>query len=417
MQFASDNKSRSDILAIAGESLTLPVVMWIAAATLIVRDKTAPFPGVWMICVFCAVSMLVFLSVLKKERSITFLAILSAVMFAAALTALLSAYKGSIGFGYVLGAVLIAASAVFGTLNYCVTKQTLSRHISIFDVCVLAVIWVFLNLSVIKISALSLILIIAVLIIDMSGAAALRMSEGGMNEGVGKAFALSAVCSCAAAGVIFLLSMLLSGSGNAVQAVINAVTGFFTVIWHAIEAFFNWLSQFFTYGGPEEVLLPEMSAMEGAQEAVIEETSVDPLIPAVIVSAVLAALVVIIIFRLRKTRIKIKTTAYGSVTVTKTKRKKHAFGAKWCALLKKLIFKKNAFIYRNTPPGVLVWLEKKAKKEKQPRRAGESIREFIGRVAPGKEYEELTSDLERNLYGGRGYALSVSQCRRLKKMQ
>ena len=415
MNFTTDNKSRSDLLAIAGESITLPVIMWIVSITFIIRDKTAQLPGVWYVYAFSLASMLIFLLFLKKERGITFIAVLSAAMFAAALGIFLYAYNGNISFAHVVGAVLISACAVFGTLNYCLTKQTLSRHIALFDVCVLAVIWLFLNFSVVKVSSFSVFLVIAILIIDMSGAAALRMSEGGMNEGIGKAFALSAVCSCAAAGVIFLLSMLLSRSGSAVQAVIDGVTAFFAMIWRGIEAFFRWLSQFFTYSGTEEAVLPEMPGMPGAETAAAEEVSIDPAIPAVIIGAAAAAAVIIIIFRLRKTRIKLKTASFGSVTVTKTKRTGGAWKNRWRGFLKKLAFKKNAFLYRNTPPGVLIWLEKKAKKEKRPRRAGESIREFIGRVAPGAQYEELTLDLEKAMYGGYEYTLSPAKCRKLRK--
>ena len=409
-------KTKAEILALLGESITLPAILWVFGVTLIVKDKEHLIPGMYIALACAAFSMFLFLFVLKRPRSVVFLAVLSGALFAAVLTLHLLIYEGNAGFGYVLSSLLISATAVFSPLNYCLTKQTLLRHIGLLDVSVMALIWLFLNLSVIKIETLSVVLMIAVPVTDMAGTAALRMDEGGMNEGAGKAFLLAGAGAAVAAGIIFLLSKLLARSGNVTEAVFTGIRNFFAWIWSGIEAFFGWLSRFFVMPEAEEInLLPE-TGMTGAEEAALEEIRIDPLIPAVIAGAVIAAILILVIYKLRKLKLSVSMgKASENVVISKTRRKAGFFREKWRVLLKKLKFRKDAFVYRNTPPGVLVYMEKKAVKKKTPRRSGESIREFISRIAPGENFKKLADDLERRYYGGEKFTLSSGDCRTLRK--
>lgn len=409
-------KTRAELLALLGESLTIPAVLWVFAQTMIVRDKEHGIPGAYLAFAIVLVSMLVFFIILRKPRSVAFIAVISGILFAAGLTVHLYVYSGPIGFGYVLSSVLICASAVFATLNYCITKQTLNRHIALLDVSVMAVIWLFLNISVLNLNVYSIAAIAAVPVIDMAGAAALRMIDGGANEGAGKAFLLALVCAGGAAGIIFALSRLLSRSGNVVDAVVSAITGFFSMIWRGIAAFFTWLVSLFPAPETgEEVSLPGMETA-GAFDVEIEEVYIDPAIPAVILCIIIAVITVIIIYRLRKVRLTVSLSdPSGNAVIRKKSRKKGALSRKLQAVLEALRFVGNSFIYRNTPPGVLVYLEKKAKKAKQPRLYGESMREFICRAAPGKEFEALADDLDRRYYGGKEFLLTSGECRNLRK--
>ena len=408
-------KTKADILALLGESLAGPAIFWVAMVTLLMRDAAHPVPELTFTLFIAAANLAVFLLILRKEIQIPKLAAASVILFAGNLTAHLFLYRENIFLGYILCVIVLSAVSVYVPLYYCMKEQQLTRHLIFIDLMIMALVWLFLFFSASEMETASVIGMIAVLLINVGGAVSLRMSEGGMQEGIGRAFAVAVGASAVTAGIVALLVRVFSRSQGVTGAVLAGITAFFRGIWKAIERFGEWLSQFIH--PPETEAVPDMmpAGTGGTEETVYQEIPVDPTGILIVIGIAIVIAAVIIVFRLRKKRAALRMKTVGSGAVVRHRRRKKKAEPLWKKWVRALTFQKNAWFYRNTPKGLLVWLEKRAVKRKKTRGRGESIREFLTRMAPDGALAVLADDLDRELYRKAPYTLTPSDCRKIRK--
>ncbi len=408
-------KTKAELFAYFTECLAVSAIVWIAAVSLIMINAEAPPPGVlWMLLMTLAAS-LVYIAILKRGTTVAVLAVLSLILAAGEIAAYIYLYEGSISFSFILTCLLWSGVSVYVPMYLALSRQLLARHMTIIDVMIAALVWLAVFYTAIEPDTASAFIIIVVTVMTVAAAIGLRMSEEGMNEGIGKAFVLAAVSLAAAAGIIFLLVRLFSRSGAVTGAVLKGIRDFFLKIGELITRLVEWLASFAS--PPEAEAVPEMMSQTGMDPAaeVMEEIPFNPVIPAVIIGAAAAVIAILILRKIAKNRVAWQARIGSGDSGVRSRRKKGVFAGKWLNFLKGLKFRLRSVIERNTPPGVLVWLERRAAKKKIPRREGESIREFTFRLAPDGTLDLLTEDLEKRFYGGSDYSLSSGKCRSLRK--
>ena len=392
----------------------MAAVMWTVQATLLQKDADPGVPGLAWVLALTLFNMTVFLLVLRKEISIAALAACSGIILALNITAHFLIYPGNKSVGYVMSVILVVCVTVFVPLYYCIHEMPLIRHLVHIDVMAFVLLWLFLVLPVTQISGVSIICAVIIVLIDVGGAVVMRMSEGGMNEGIGRAFALAVGSAGVAAAVIFLLVKIFSRSQGVTGAVLGGIKAFFVRIWELFQRFAQWLSQFIkpveSEAGYEA--MPQVS-IEG-DDAIMTQAGFDPTILAIAFGAAAVIIVVILVIRFRKNRISFQTKVRvrSGIVRQKTKRKSGGWRQR---LVQWLVFRKNAFVFRNTPEGVLVWLERKSAGKRDPRRKGESIRSFLERISPNGTLAALADTLDARLYGGSSCGLTPKECRDIKK--
>lgn len=408
-------RTKAGIFALAGETLSIGAIMWTVAATLLLKDAEKPIQGMAFTLILTAACLCVYLIMLRKEIRIPVLAAGSAALFAGNIAAYLISYKGEIFVGFVLAIILVSAITVFVPLYYCIREQPLTKHLIFIDAMLLTLIWLFLFYPVTNMEKLSLALAVIVTLADVGGAICLRMSEGGMNEGVGKAFALSMGAAAVTAGAVFFLVKLFSRSSHVTETVLSGIRAFFLKLWEIFSAFADWIARLI---GPQETqeMIPDAAMEMGSleEEAVLSETYMSPVPFLVILAAAAVILAVFLIHRFRKNRMALHVGNYGAVKVVRQKKKKKTVPL-WKKWADKLIFIKNAVLYRNTPRGLLVWLERSAQRNKAPRGRGESVREFLFRISPDGTLSVLADELDAAFYGGKTGGLSSGDCRKIRK--
>ena len=409
-------RTKASYLALLGECLTLPALLWIFTITLFLKDAPEPFPEMVWTLLLASAAYLVYVLFLQKPRSIPAIAVVSTVLFGLQIVSYILLYRGEVTFGFVLAAILISAVTAYACLYYCMREPMVVKHLFFLDILVLGLVWMYLFISVIHVSIASQICSFAVILLNVGGLIALRMSEDGESEGIGRAFALAAGSAGALAAVVFLLIRLFSRSGEVTGAFLDGIRRFFLMIWHAIEAFAEWLSSHFDPSEAAEA--PEMAPMPGGIQETegIESVPINPVSIAVVIGVIIAVAAICIVICYRRNKAGI---SFGKVKMTGTdavRRKKQKKSGRFAVILEKLIFLKNALLYRNTPKGVLVWLEKTARRRKIPRQAGESVREFIFRLSPQGELKSLADDLDAVFYGGRAPSLTAVDCKNIRKV-
>lgn len=408
-------KTKAELFACFGECLAASSLIWLAGISFIMIDAEVPLPGVWWSLLMTIAAASVYILILRRGTTVRVLAAVSVILLAGEITALLFLYKDNISFGYVITSILMACVSVYVSMYLCIKKQILSRHMSFIDIMIGVLVWLTVFYTARGGNTYSTLCIIAVTVMNVAAAIGLRMSEGGTDEGVGKAFALAAVSSAAAAAVIYFLVRLFSRSGAVTGAVLNGIRDFFIGIGKLIGRFIDWLASFISE--PDMEAVPDAMPQTGMESGDIsfEEVSVNPVIPAVIIGAVIVLIAVWIVRKTAREKVSLSLKISGEGTAVRSRKKKGLFAKKWRKFIENMRFRWRAFVERDTSPGLLVWLERKALKKKMPRSDGESIREFTLRLAPDGTLEALTSDLEKKLYGASEYDLSAKECRSIRK--
>ena len=235
-------KTKAELFAFFGECLAAVSIIWIFAASFVMIDEKTPPPGVWYALLMTLAAALVFVLILRRGVTTAVLAVVSAILSAGEITALILLYNDSITFRYVLTTVLLSGVSVFVTMYLAMAKQTLAKHLTFIDVMIGSLVWLVVFHTAARSDGQSTLCIIAVTIMNVAAAIGLRMSEEGMNEGIGKAFALAAASSGAAAAIIFLLVKLFSRSGNVTGAVLDGIKTFFVKAGALLERFMDWLA-------------------------------------------------------------------------------------------------------------------------------------------------------------------------------
>ncbi len=213
-----------------------------------------------------------------------------------------------------------------------------------------------------------------------------------------------------------LTNFLAAGSKAAVSAVFKGFIAAVSALWDVINRFFTWLLSLLPLPEMDTALEPEPAAssvVTGELEKM--EFPLETLyIILGVIGLLILALGVFLIIRHRKVKIGLPQTISRRVNAPGVRgwRRSETPLSFACTNIK---FKIMSFRYRNTPPGVLVRLEKFGRKSGAPRLGGESFREYLGRLSPDGQLTPLSDSLDAMYYGKAEKGLGKNECRRIRK--
>ena len=366
-----------------------------------------------------AICMAVFMLFLKKPKSVPFLTALTLLLFAAVMYAFQKLSRTPVGFGYGLALALGGGMTVGLSLYNCLNRPTVLRHLSHLDALILAMIMLLLCSESLEVGRGTVGLMTAVLLMDVAAAVGLRMTESGGADGGNNVRATAAAMGAAVllAFVILFLTAIFSRSGEVTDKVLHAIGAGLSAVGQVIERFVFWLASFVVAEEKYDALDIDMSSSGemGGYEADMPKIPVDTTVLAVLIGLLILAAAIAVARQLRFKRISCGVKGRAQVSGEELKRGEGILGILWRRFAEAVRFRYSAFIHRDTPAGVLLWLEHRARREHRPRGTGETMRAFLTRSAPDGTLEELAEALDREYYGGERDVLTAKRCRELRR--
>lgn len=411
-------KDRAGFFAGCADALTEMCFYYIVAGIFIMSRRGWGLHLGWLL-LCTAVCAVIFSLVLRRSRGVGVLTAVTGVLFAAVLAVFILASETPMKFGYVFVLAVGAGMAVGCPLNYTLNRPVVHKHLARLDVLILALAVLLLCREVLGIDAGTVVLMVLILFMDAAGAVGLRMTEGG-TENSHNAFKASMVALGGAVGLSLLVGLLVvifSRSGEVTGAVLKGIGTFFRSIGRAFERFFLWLSSLIRVEDDYGVLPMEEigSVAEIEQLGTMPEASFNPTVLAVAGGVVILAAIVLVLLYLRKKTFVRGTKSTGLASNTVVRRKGGTLEKMWEKLKAAIRFRWTAFLHRDTPGGVLVYAERKARRHHAPRERGESMRQFLRRMDGSGGLDPLADALEKEYYGGQGQAMSARVCRETRK--
>lgn len=412
-------KDRAGFFAGCADALTEMCFYYLVAGILIMSRRGWGLHLFWLLLctVVCGA---VFALALSKARSFGVTAAITGVLFLAVMAVFILASKTPMKFGYVFVLAVGAGMAVGCPLNYTINRPVIHKHLARLDVLILALAVLLLCREALGIDMGTVVLVMLVLLMDAAGAVGLRMTESG-TEDSHNAFKASMVALGGAAGlslVIGLLVTVFSRSGEVTGRLLRGVGSFFRLLGDLFERLFLWLSGLIRVEDDYGVLsLEEVgSVAEIEQMGAMPELNLSPVVLLVLGGAVLLAAILWLMLYIRKKKFARGTKTVVSASNTVVRRRKTGGALEkllqrfWAAIR----FRWTAFVKRDTPGGVLVHLERLAKRKHMPRGAGESMRQFLWRMDATGGLEPLADALDQEYYGAKGRTMPGRACRKMR---
>lgn len=410
-------RDRAGFFAGCADALTEMCAYYVVAGILIMSRRGWGLHLFWILLCTAACSV-IFTLILRKPRSVPVLTVVTGILFAAVLAVFILASKTPMKFGYVFVLAVGAGMAAGIPLNYAINRPLMHKHLMRLDVLILALAGLMLCREALGIDVGTVALVVAVLFMDAAAAVGLRMTEGGTGDtrNAFKAVLVALGGAVGLAALIGALAALFSRSGTVTATVFRSIGAFFRSIGKGIEAVFRWLSGLISvrrdYG---QLTLEEVGTIPAVEQMEARpELNFDPTVLGILLCVLLAAAVVFLLIYLRKKTVVRGTKSVAAPSNTVTRRKGGAFETWWERLKAAIRFRWTAFVHRDTPGGVLVYAERRARKRRVPRQKGESMRQFLQRVDKSGGLEPLANALEQEYYGGLGRTMSARTCREMR---
>lgn len=411
---------RAGFFAGLADILTAMCVYYVAAAVLIMNKRGWGVHLGWLL-LSAAACAFVFAWLLKKPRSTPLLTAVTGGLVAASLGLYLLVSTTPAKFGYIFLLCVGAGMAAGMPLYFCLHRPQVMKHLNYLEVLILAVLGLLLTRQALGIDGLTAALMIAVLLLDAAAAVGLRMSDGDAADGR-NAFKASLVALAAAgilALVIALFVMLFSRSGGLTDSVLHGLGAFFAAIGGGIERAFERLAKLLYREEEYDAALLD-TAPPSIAESELENggmgLSVNTTALGIVLVVLVIAAAVAVAILLRKRRAVRDTGLIAAAPESAAVRRSGGtLDALWQRLKEVLRFRWTAFVRRDTPAGVLVFLERRARRVHAPRQTGESMRAFLMRMDPSGGMDDLADALDREYYGGGGGALGAKRCRELRR--
>ncbi len=408
-------KDRTGILAALSDSLCCVCVYWIVASTMIMAGRGWTLGLGWPL-LWTGLCTAAFSRLLRRPRSFNLMMALAAAAGCAALALFIAVsgvrMTGLHVFTLAVGAGMASALPMY----YLVRRPSLHGHLSCLDVLLLAFAWLLLYQAGRDGADGSGLLTAAVLIVAAGAAVGLRMGSESGAEGA-KAMLVALASSAVLALAVAALIALMSRSGALTGSVVHAVGRFFRWLGGGLSSLAARFAALFEPQETDVIAAP----VEGVAPAIVSEgteaaaSGGAPVWPGIVLAILLLAGVILAARRLCRVRITLGAENVSAGQDVRTGYIRGAARRRWQALCRALRFRAEAFMKRDTPPGLLVYVQRRAARKKQGRRAGETAREFLRRAAPDGTFDGLADDLERRWYGGGGYTLTPAQCRALRQ--
>lgn len=407
-------RTKRGFLAALSCSLASLCVMWLVADVMILGRKGWDIGLFWLL-LFTALSAVFFEVYLRRERSFSRLTAVTLALALAwlALQFLLTAVK--LSFLHILVMTVGAGMAAGMPLYFCVKRPTVHQHLNYLDVSVLAFGLLLLCGPYLGIGRETNLLFVLVLLLEAGAAVGLRMGSGGAQ--VRKATAVSLASAAVLAAAVTALVSLFSRSGAFVGRILEALAAAGRAAGDTLTRFLRWFTGLLYRPESSDTLSvvpegPAAALIEGVQqkELVLPDWFVHLCLTAVAAAAVLFAVLL-----LRSLKRPAPEAPVAEAEPARMSREEGLWARWWKELKRKLRFAWTALRRRNSAAGLLVWLEAKARRQRRSRRKGETMRGFIGRMAPDGILSPLAEALDLEYYGGGGTALTAAQCRAMRR--
>ncbi len=411
---------RAGFFAGLADILTAMCVYYVVAGILIMSDRGWGLHLFWLL-LCAAVCAFVFAALLKRPRGVPLLTAVTGGLVLASLGVFLLASRTPPRFGYVFMLCIGAGMAAGLPLYYCLHRPQVMRHLNHLEVLILAVLGLLLAKEALGIDNATVALMLAVLLMDAAAAVGLRMSDGESEGDKDSAFKATLVALAGAVGLALLIGLMtwiFSRSGDVTGSILHGIGAFFASVGGAVERFFAWFAErVYRREAFDAVELdtapPSVAGAELAQGGVelsANTTAVGVVLVVLVIAAAAAAAV--LLRRRRVGRREVSASLPGGAVVRRTGGGMDILWRRLCAALR---FQWTAFVNRDTPGGVLLFLERTGRRLRRPRQPGETMRAFVRRMDPSGGLEELSTALDREYYGGAPGTLGAKRCRELRR--
>ena len=371
----------------------------------------------WVL-LFSTVFAVFFRLLLRRPRDAQLLTAITVVLFGALSYVFWLLSGRPAAFGNILALALGAGMTVGLPLYHCLHRPAILQHLSHLDAQILLLIVLLLFGEAHKVPSGDVGLAVVVLLLDAAACVGLRMSDGdGTNSGDALRASLLALGAAAVLALLILLALaVFSRSGSVTGAVLHEIGAALSALWAAIERFFFWLASLFH---PSEEQFEAVTAVSVSGE--MAETlpyrvdlPINTTVIVVLLGLLILAAAVAVARQLRRAKVTAATGRGASAAGVRMRRRSGMLGMLWDRFRAAVRFRWTAFVHRDTPGGVLVWLERRSRR-RMPRGTGESMRAFLRRLAPDGGLEELADALDREYYGGEARTISPRRCRELRR--
>lgn len=407
-------KDKTGFFAALSDSLCCVCVYWVIASTMIMADRGWTMGLFWPLC-WAALCTAAFARVLTKPRGFNAMFLLAAGAAALALALFIAVSVVRMTALHVFTLAVGAGMASGLPMYYLVKRPTVHSHLTCLDVLLLAFAWLLLTQAGRGVQSGAAFFVAAVLVLAVGAAVGLRMGSDSGAEG-SRAMMVALGAAALMALCVMGLIALFSRSGELTGSVVRTVGDFFRWIGGGV----GWLMErFASLFKPQEL---DAMVLEGTMPDTVIEAQTDAsaaldgsVWPVIVLAALIVGFVAVVMTILRKTKLTLGTEATGGEAAVRGGSIRSAARERWRAWLRALRFRLTALLRRDTPPGVLVSVERMAARRKQGRERGETMRQFLRRMAPDGTLDELADDLDRHWYGSRKYTLTQAQCRALRQ--
>lgn len=289
------------------------------------------------------------------------------------------------------------------------------------DVYIFFVVWYLLCIELGERQLSALPLMAAIFILNVVSVALLRAGgnsksdvvSGPVLPGVG---VYSGVIVAIFAAVFGLVKFFDAESSAIISGTVTALKAFFRTVGSIVEKIFLWLSARIKM--PEESAVGEPQGGSTSSNVSLTDITVNPLAIKIIIGIlVAAAAAVLVIFIVRNRSKKISLDLAGIVKGSPAGRKRIKGGfARWLEqILRRLKFRAAYLKNKNTPPGLLVWLENRSRRAGAPKANSETVHEFICRMDVSGILQDLSKALNAFYFGNLSHSLDRACCRKLKR--
>lgn len=409
---------RTGFLAVCADSLT-EMCLYYAAGGILIMGSRWGVHLFWLL-LWAAVCAAVFALVLKRARPASALVVLTAALFLAGFGLFWMTSDTPMRFGYGLVLTVGAGMAAGLPLYFTLHRPKITSHLAQLDILIAGLLLLLLTKDVMGIDDGTVVLAAAVVFLDIAAAVGLRMTEDGSaaDRDVTRASLTALAAALVTSLIVWLLSMLFSRSGAVTGGLLHAIGSLFAAMGSGLESILARIAALFARQEHYEAIDPG-EVMPSLADAELSDTgmalSVNTTAVTIVLCVLAAAIFTAAVLLLRHRRISraadISLTASSSQII----RTGGTAGILWQQLRQAVTFRWTAFKNRATPAGLLVILERSAKRARCPREKGETMRSFLTRIDPSGGLDTLADALDRQYYGMADSGLSRSDCRALRR--
>ena len=370
------------------------------------RDSESLSIGVLPWLVMASASFALYRAFLRRERTLLQAVLFLAALYAATVAVLLIFFVHLPSFISTMIALIFWAVPLFRIYTATQTPPTFEKLAQRLEGLIVFILFQLLSIVGLGLPPSSLIPCVTSMLLCFASLIVIRTSRSSAGEGSGMRGATVVVAFFLLIGVVIAAFLLFASAsfGEMVAegsaAIIRGIKLLFNLLWRAL----NWLISLLPMPDYAGELPQGTSAMEGsiaATETVVYGSNITLTVILCVIAAAIAAIVITAVIRYRR-------VTFGGARKQKTsgikRRKPRTRNSLLRRCMASLRFFGYSILYRNTPQGVFVYLERWGRSRRCGRAPGETHRSYLTRLsanAPGQKTVllRLADALDARWYG------------------